>query len=366
MDENRTVSRVVLTVGRPCLMNGFKDFTRLGPFLSRNKDACMRFMSCLYGTNCLSQIFNLGLAEYLYQQDRIVDSEMLVSSSIKEIYKKKEYRFLFVALYLRAKNALAEGTILKPADYIADITKSVTEVGKAEFSLNINTCEVYLSLFSGNYDIISAWMKEDAPDEICDFNMLDTYRYLIKIRCYIVQEELTTAIALIEKLRPLLEKGFRYMDLCELDLLLAETLFTAGKTEQALEPLSRALKSARRSNYFRLIADEGAAVIKLLLVYAGKKGMTPFLLKLIESTRRMAAFYPLYLKPRYKNEEQFSEMEVEMLSLLQQGKTHEEIGECFFISVNTVKYHLKKIYAKLNAENAGKAVWNARLLGLIK
>ena len=90
------------------------------------------------------------------------------------------------------------------------------------------------------------------------------------------------------------------------------------------------------------------------------------IISLIESTREMAILYPRYLQPRFKNDEQFSQQEIDILYLLQQGKNQEEIGEYFFISVNTVKYHLKKIYTKLNAENANQAVWNAKLLGLIR
>ena len=97
-----------------------------------------------------------------------------------------------------------------------------------------------------------------------------------------------------------------------------------------------------------------------------QKEATPFLLSLIESTRRMAIQYPQYLKPRYKNNKSFSQQEVDFLSLLQQGKSYEDIAKYFFISVNTVRYHIKKIYYKLDSQNANQAVWNAKLLGLIK
>ncbi|MBQ0166550.1 MAG: hypothetical protein KBT02_05515 [Treponema sp.] len=364
--NNRPINNVVLTAGRPYLLNGFNDFTRIGPLLAHHKDLFIEDVSFLYGTECTSSLYNLCLAEYYYQQNRVMDSELLVSRTIKEFDKKDEFRFLFAALFLEAKNALAMGTIVKPAEYIADIKRRVTEVGKAEFSMNINACEVHLSLYSGNYDIITSWLAGEAPDEAGDFNMLDLYRYMIKIRCYIVQEELSAAVALIEKLRPLLERGKRHIDLCELDLLLAETLYAAGKTEEAFEPLARALKGARRRKYYRLVADEGAALFELLLAYAERTPDEPGLPRFTENTRRMAIMYPLYLKPRYKNNQQFSQMEVEMLNLLQQGKTLENIGTYFFISVNTVKYHLKKIYTKLNAANSNQAVWNARLLGLIK
>ena len=58
-------------------------------------------------------------------------------------------------------------------------------------------------------------------------------------------------------------------------------------------------------------------------------------------------------------------MEIQILHFLERGKTTEELCDYFFISVNTVKFHLKKIYAKLGVKNAIGAVWQARIRGLL-
>ena len=79
----------------------------------------------------------------------------------------------------------------------------------------------------------------------------------------------------------------------------------------------------------------------------------------------MAIQHPLYLKERSSRTAKFSETEINILKLLEQGKNKEEISEYFMISVNTVKYHLKKIYAKLNAKYPHQAVWNAKNSGII-
>lgn len=365
-EKNTTIGCTTLTAGRPYLLNGFNDFSRLGPLLVKYQETFKDYIQFLYGSECTNQIYNLSLAEYYYQTNRIIDSEIIVSQTINSFDKFNESRFLFVAMYLEAKIAHANGTILKSSSYIKDIEKSVSHIGKAEFSFNIDAAETLFSLYSGNYEIVLKWLKSDAPDEVGDFNMLDLYRYMIKIRCYIVQEEQSTAIALIEKLRPQLEDGHRHMDLCELDLLLSEALWSCGKKDLALAALERAMKIAKRRNYLRLVADEGIAIFEILSEYSKNAAKSNFLTSAIELTRKMAIYYPLYLKPRYKNNKSFSQQEVEFLSLLQQGKTYEDIANYFFISVNTVRYHIKNIYSKLDSQNANQAVWNAKLLGLIK
>lgn len=363
---NQPLQMVMLTAGRPYLLNGFNDFTRLGPFLVKYKDLLIEDINFLYGTECSSYIYNLSLAEYYYQMNKLIDAEIIVSRTIKEFDKKNEFRFLFTALFLESRILLANGKIIRSSDYIQQIKLRVKELGKAEFSYNIDAVEVLFSFYQGNFEIISNWMKTDAPDELCDFNMLDLFRYMVKIRCYIVQKEYSSAIALIEKLRPLLEESQRHMDLCEINLLFAIACFAAGKKEQAFEGLEEALRLARRRKYYRLVADEGGQIFNILREYIKEKEETPFIKEIIEMTRRMAIQYPLYLVPRYINNEKFTQIEIDLLNLLQQGKSYEEIGEYFFISVNTVKYHIKKIYSKLDTVNSNQAVWKAKLLGLIK
>ena len=63
--------------------------------------------------------------------------------------------------------------------------------------------------------------------------------------------------------------------------------------------------------------------------------------------------------------EAISEREIEVLQLLANGRTYKEIAQELFVSVNTIKSHLKSIYGKLGVNNSREAVSQARLLHLI-
>lgn len=60
-------------------------------------------------------------------------------------------------------------------------------------------------------------------------------------------------------------------------------------------------------------------------------------------------------KTNYFTAFDLSEREQEIFTFLTQGKSNKEIAETLFISVNTVKYHIKKIYSKLNIKNREEA-----------
>ena len=64
--------------------------------------------------------------------------------------------------------------------------------------------------------------------------------------------------------------------------------------------------------------------------------------------------------------ERLNEREEQILTYLEQGLTNQDIGARMFLSVNTVKWHLKNIYRKLGATSRLAAVtaFRERRLGL--
>ena len=63
--------------------------------------------------------------------------------------------------------------------------------------------------------------------------------------------------------------------------------------------------------------------------------------------------------------EPLTEREIEVLALLATGMSNAEIGAELFISVNTVKSHLKNVYSKLGVSNRTGALSTALELGVI-
>ena len=60
-----------------------------------------------------------------------------------------------------------------------------------------------------------------------------------------------------------------------------------------------------------------------------------------------------------------SDREKEILQLSVKGLSNTEIGETLFIDANTVKFHKKKLFEKLHAENITEAVGIAANMRLI-
>jgi LuxR family transcriptional regulator, maltose regulon positive regulatory protein len=61
----------------------------------------------------------------------------------------------------------------------------------------------------------------------------------------------------------------------------------------------------------------------------------------------------------------FSQRELEILRLIQQGLSNQNIGEQLFVSLSTVKWHNQNIFAKLNVQRRTEAIARALQLGLL-
>ncbi len=60
-----------------------------------------------------------------------------------------------------------------------------------------------------------------------------------------------------------------------------------------------------------------------------------------------------------------SERELEVLQLMSQGMSNQEIGAQLFVSLNTVKTHAARIFEKLDVQRRTQAVEKAKKIGLI-
>jgi LuxR family maltose regulon positive regulatory protein len=63
--------------------------------------------------------------------------------------------------------------------------------------------------------------------------------------------------------------------------------------------------------------------------------------------------------------ESLSQRELEVLQLIAQGLSNDEIGKRLFLALDTVKGHNRRIFDKLQVQRRTEAVARARELGLL-
>lgn len=155
----------------------------------------------------------------------------------------------------------------------------------------------------------------------------------------------------------------------EVHMLLALTLYAQGKTKQALSTLGPILAQAEPEGYLRLFADEGEVMAHLLTLVAPFTTASPDYLQ-----RILAAIAPVWQArpdaatqpaPRSTPYEPLSAREWDVLQLVAEGLSNQQISEHLVLSLHTVKLHVKHLLAKLGAANRTQAVARAHAFHLL-
>ena len=136
--------------------------------------------------------------------------------------------------------------------------------------------------------------------------------------------------------------------------------------------LERALLLAKPEFYVRVFVDEGETMYSMLLDYQrmlekrSDVGRSAHLLTYID--RLLAAFLQPSSKEKTKQEtffEPLSEREREILRLIAQGCTNQQIADLLVIALSTVKSHINNLYGKLGTNRRTEAIVIAREKGLL-
>ena len=142
----------------------------------------------------------------------------------------------------------------------------------------------------------------------------------------------------------------------------------AANDRPALALVAELVQIAVPLGFLRLFLDQGDLLPAMVRRLAHDPQRLPAIQSIFPNEERIAprtsVSLPLSL-PRLRVAVQLSPREDEILRLLVEGKTNLEIAQAVWLSTNTVRNHLVKIYSKLGVSNRQGAVALALRLGLM-
>jgi len=304
------------------------------------------------------QIINeahLGLARILHEWNDLDAAEQhgRQSLNLARQYESVIDRFIISEVFL-ARLKLAAGDVDGAADLLAQAGQSARQQNFVYRLPDVAAVQVLVLLRQGNLA---------AAAHLAQAHELP----LIQARVHLAQGDTSAALALLESWRGLMEAKGWQDELLKVMVLQAVALQAHGEKDKAVHLLVEALALAEPGGFVRLFVDEGPPMAHLLSEAATQGIMLDYTGKLLavfkaeeqerEDNSSQPAVQPL-LEP-------LSQRELEVLHLIAQGLSNQEISERLFLALDTVKGHNRKIFGKLQVERRTEAVARARELGLL-
>lgn len=362
-DKQLKVPSFSVTSNLPSIMNGGKDFCEW----SKKDDllyATMRKpLETVLGRDGIG-LADCGICESKFEKGEDVSKRLLtLMSRLGEIQARGTPDIEFAVVGLLARVQVSQGKAQAAQESIESLRTKFLDTGQTRFLHNIDAalCRIHLRL--GDTEAARMWLQEKAPKNDARLWAMWRYQYLTRVMVQLTEGEYDDALLLLARLKPYCEHCGRVMDGIHIRLLSALSMERMGDAEWKPE-FCRALDTCFEYQFIWPVAQYGAAILPLL-GECGWERDAEHREKLIAAARAQAVEYPRFLKPRTQLVEPLSSAETQVLKLLCENLSNQEIGEILGIKLPTVKTHVSHILQKLGVNRRSEAKAAAEKLHLL-
>ena len=276
-------------------------------------------------------------AEAMYMRGDLQKAKIaLEKAKFHAIDKKQEY-IRMCCLMLELRMSLVSEDKLEENWYEKERLKVREDKDPLLLSV-LDLCAAYYYALIGKQTKIPTW--------ICEGNFLHILSpakpmaEIIYNQVLLVKKQYAKVIARETMIRKI-SKAYPYQ-LCilNLEIQLACAYHALGQWEKAQECMKKAIKQAKADNIWMLLVENSMYLQNLLPKCV--KTYEEIFLKNVQLTKRPEAF------------EKLTKKEIEVASLIVEGKRNKEIAELLYTSEGTIKQYINRIYNKLQL--SGKPV----------
>jgi LuxR family transcriptional regulator, maltose regulon positive regulatory protein len=297
---------------------------------------------------------HFGLARIFYQWNDLDAAEQHGQQSVQLARHMDDTDRCIVTEVFLARLKLARKDVAGAAAILAQTEQLARQHNSMNRSLEIASAQVLILLHQGNPAAAAILAeKKELPLDLA--------------RVHLAQGDTSAALALLVPYGQQMEaKGWQDE---RLRALILQTLayYAQDKKEIAVQLLGEALALAEPGGFIRIFVDEGAPMARLLSQTAAQGIMPDYIGKLLAAfeAEKPQSEDESYLFPAQPIVVFLSQRELEIIQLIAQGLSNQEISERLFLALDTVKGHNRRIYGKLQVQRRTEAIARARQLDLL-
>jgi LuxR family maltose regulon positive regulatory protein len=310
-------------------------------------------------TNChpqpLSCEFHLGLAKIFYEWNDLeaADQHGRQSQELSRLYDRQIDRFIICDVFM-ARLKLERGDVEGAAKTLEEAHQTAIQ---KNFSMRLH------EIAAGLVPVLIQKKQLATAAHLAKLFELP----LCQARVLIAQHNPSGALVLLEAFRRQMEARCWVDQVIKTLPLQAIALYQLGELDKSLLVLDDALSLAEKGGFIRLFVDEDAPMLELLSVGAARGIRPVYFDKLLTAFKveKMDERPKTTMSGRSPLVEGLSPRELQILYLIAQGLSNQEICAKLYIALDTVKGHNRRIFNKLKVERRTEAIARGKELGLL-
>jgi LuxR family maltose regulon positive regulatory protein len=316
---------------------------------------------------------HVGMSNLHFEHNNLKTASecLLASQSLGELagLPQNPYRWRAAMARIRQAGGDLEGAL--------QLLEEAERVYDGNFSPNVRpvtTRKVRVWLAQGRLGEALDWARQRGLSTENELSYLREFDHITLARILLTCHQhdradvpIAEIMKLLERLRKAAEDGGREGSAIEILILQALAYHAQNDLPAGLSSLQRALMLAEPQGYVRIFLDEGENMRGLLREASAHKIMPDYtdeLLAAFEAEKQTSTDRSA-LSSAQSLIETLSQRELDVLRLIAEGLSNQEICERLFLALDTVKGHNRRIFNKLQVQRRTEAIARARELGLI-
>lgn len=325
-------------------------------------------------TSVLSGVFQVGYSECLYEWNRLEEARAEAISAFQFGKRMNRGEVIVPSLMILSKIEMAMNQVESAVQWLS-IGKPMLGKMHPKWVRLLELQMFHQTLQSLGKAEIEDWLKQNdlyqSKMEVIEYQL---FEWSVMMSALIQLEKYDEALMRLDVLVRFTEEHDRIGELTEFLLLSAIASYRLGQVDRSFTYLTRAIKIGIEQSFIRSFLDHRGGLKQVLSHYLdlrrnnhirGTDGVSlPYIKKLASLFQINENTSKEQSDSNRVSPDLFTPTELQVLELLAQGITNQEIAERLCVSRGTVKTHLNHIYSKIHVSDRWQAIQIAKTMFL--
>jgi len=301
---------------------------------------------------------HLGLAKIYFEQNKLEksSSHALDALLLARQFDQNVDRFIHCELFI-VKMKRIQGEFEQAQNMLQNLTREVHMRGFESRLIDLAIEKTHL--------LIACRQFEEAEHIAQQYSLT-----ILKARILFLRDLPELALDLLQEVLEQKKHTFAPREILEIQKIRMLSYYKTGHKDEAFKILDNISIAVQKAGFIRFFLDEGLPMMRLLMEIPQNHLLREYTQDLIA---QFSNENEISSKRDHKSSgrkghhilDPLSPRELNVLCLIAEGNSNQDISENLYISLDTVKGHNRRIFQKLNVDNRIQAINTARTLGII-